>query len=116
MNRMNSIHDVFDRLMNFGTMLRAEGDLVRINIALHHYELQLRPGHRSDQDGVMRIKMDLVNANTGKSVRGFAITTHPWWLRKFVYALAAGVAYTEREWQTLPQEYVDMMEAQEKEK
>lgn len=68
---------------------------------------------RENDDHLVPVRLDLVNRGSGKSVRGFSSHINPWWLRKFVFAIAAAVAYTEREWQTLPQEFIDKMKAQD---
>lgn len=113
---------IFDGLLDFGRMLFIEDDRVRVGIGLHHYELHFfRPDPeraasiraRQGDDGTIPIRMDLVNTDSGKPVRGFGCYIHPWWLRKFVYALAEGVAHTEREWDTMPQSFIDKMTEEE---
>jgi hypothetical protein len=57
------------------------------------------------------VRMRLVNRNSGKDVRGFGPShVNAWWLRQFVYNLAAAVAYIEREWDVLSPEFIAKME------
>jgi hypothetical protein len=60
------------------------------------------------------VAIRLVNRNSGKDVRGFNKThINAWWLRQFVFEIAAAVAYIEREWDVLSPAYVTKMEEQE---
>ena len=61
------------------------------------------------------VRLRVINRSSGKDVRGFGVRfINAWWLRQFVFEIAAAVAYTEREWDTLSPAYVKMMEEQEK--
>jgi hypothetical protein len=60
------------------------------------------------------VAIRLVNRNSGKDVRGFNKThINAWWLRQFVFEIAAAVAYIEREWDVMSPEFVTKMEQQE---
>lgn len=108
--------------MSLGDLGRIEEGVVCVKFSpASKYELRLYPPDpevvarilaRENDDHTIAVRVDLVNRDSGKSVRGFNSLIHPWWLRKFVFALASAVAYTEREWDTMPQEFIDKMEAQ----
>ena len=57
------------------------------------------------------IGIRLVNTNSGKDVRGFDKGhLNPWWVRRFVYDMAAAVAWIEREWDVMSPEFIAKME------
>lgn len=66
--------------------------------------------HRN-ADGLLTVRLDVVNVRTSKRRFGFYI--HPWWLRVFVFDLAQAVATIEREFETLPDEFVEKMRQEE---
>lgn len=98
---------IFDGLANLGRMVFIADDLVRVRIGFHHYELQFQPLNPPDPDATVpaSLRMDLVNRDSGKPVRGFGTTINAWRLRQFVYALAEGVAATESQWHTIPESF-----------
>lgn len=60
------------------------------------------------------IRIRLVNRSSGKEVRGFNTRyLHPWWVRKFVFNIAAAVAFIEREWDVMSAAYIEKMEQEE---
>lgn len=65
-------------------------------------------------DKIMMVRVEIVNTHTDKT--RLSLHLHPWWLRVFVFDLAQAVATIEREFETLPAEYVQKMENAEQEK
>lgn len=95
--------------------------VVCIRLLRTNFEVRLYPpepervakirAREADERAAIPIRMELINLNSGKPVRGFdGRYINAYWLRRFVYDLAGAVAYTEREWDTLPPEYVERME------
>jgi hypothetical protein len=113
--------NVADSLSGLGDLGRVEDGVVCVKFSpASKYELRFYPPDpetaariraRENDDHVIPVRLDLVNRDSGKSVRGFKSYINPWWLRQFVFAVAKAVAYTEREWETMPQEFIDKMEA-----
>lgn len=112
--------NIFKSFEGFGELARIEDGVVCVKLSpAAKYELRFYPPDpevaasiraRENDDHVIPVRVDLVNRDSGKSVRGFRSYIHPWWLRQFVFAVAKAVAYTEREWETMPQDYIDKME------
>lgn len=59
------------------------------------------------------VALRLVNARSGKDVRGFNKGyLNAWWIRQFVFDIAAAVAYVEREWDVMSEDFVRQMQEQ----
>ena len=101
-----------------------EGARVRVKLLRSNFEIWFEmpnPQTAADikqRDGVeyaIPVRIRLVNKNSGKDVRGFSGQyLNPWWVRQFVFDIAAAVAYIEREWDVMSPEFVAMMEAQDR--
>lgn len=99
-----------------------EPDRVRVRFLRTNFELWLerpdpvRAQEIKDRDGAaysIPVGIRLVNARSGKDVRGWdGSYINPWWLRRFVFDLAAAVAYIEREWDVMSDAFVAKMEEQ----
>jgi hypothetical protein len=112
---------IFDSLADFSRMLWIEDDFVRVRIGLTDHEFHFRPGkeetpeqrtERVAKGDPLTVHVQIINRQSGKAVRGFDRHINPWWLRQFVYALAHGVEAIEREWGTLPDDYVKKIQNQ----
>lgn len=89
--------------------LREGSVLVRIGrYSTYGLELKGVPNKRAAQGEPGVVRVVVWNVQTGK-VR-FSFILHAWWLRVFVFDLAKGAALIEKEFETLPQAYVDRME------
>lgn len=113
-----------DYLSNFNRQVFVEGDVVRVKLLRSNYELRFEMPDRVTIDGIKErsgeaysvpIRVRLINVNSGKDVRGFDTRyINPYWLRRFVYDLAHAVAWMEREWDLMSDEYVEKVEEQYK--
>lgn len=121
---MTVLDDLLTRLLgNFGRQVFIEGDRVRVKLLRSNFEIWLeRPDPTTaqeikDREGeayTIPVRLRLVNGNSGKDVRGFDHGyINPWWLRRFVFDIAAAVAYIEREWDVMSDAFVAKMEREE---
>lgn len=93
-----------------------EGNRVRVKLLRTQFEIWFEApdpqiaAEIKERDGeayAVPVRIRLVNTNSGKDVRGFDKGyLHPWWIRRFVYDIAAAVAYIEREWDVMSEAYV----------
>jgi hypothetical protein len=122
----NPLDGLLERLLaGFASGLHIEGDTVRLNLVGPAADFELRftmpdPATaarikaREGEEYAIPVGIALINRKSGKDVRGFHKThLNAWWLRTFVYEVAAAVAYMEREWDVISPEYIAMMAAQE---
>jgi len=93
--------------------------IVHIRLLRSNFELRFYPPEperlarirERDPNDPIPIRMELVNSRSGKPVRGWdGDHINPYWLRRFVYDIAGAVSYMEREWDTLPEAYVERVE------
>lgn len=114
--------NIFESLTGLGELasISPERDVISVKFSpASKYEIRLyRPEaerfkrlREQDPNHPIPVRIDLVYRESGKSVRGFKSHINPWWLRQFVYAMAKAVAYTEREWDTMTEEYVNKTES-----
>ena len=118
---MALLDDLLSKLLgDFSTGLRIEDDKVRIKLLRTNFDLYLlkpdpeKAASIREREGdvyAIPIGIRIVNRNSGKEVRGLDNHfIHPWWLRRFVYEMAAGVGYIEREWDCMSPEFIAKME------
>jgi len=110
-------------LTEFNRQVFIEGDVVRVRLLRTNFELRFEMPNRVTIDGIKEregaaysvpIRMRLINRNSEKDVRGFdGRYINPYWLRRFVFDLANAVAWMEREWDLMSEEYVQKVENQE---
>jgi len=116
--------DILARLVSdFGRQVLIDGDRVRVRLLRSNWEIWVeRPNPKpareiKDRDGdayAIPVGLRIVNRRSGKDVRGFDTRyLHPWWVRRFVFDLAAAVAYIEREWDVMSGAFVAKMERQD---
>jgi hypothetical protein len=115
------LDDMLSRLLlDFNRQVWIEGDRVRVTLLRSNFEIWLeRPDPttateikaREGEAYAIPVRLRLVNGKSGKDVRGFDKGyLHPWWIRRFVFDIAAAVAYIEREWDVMSDAYVAKME------
>lgn len=120
---MTVLDDMLHSLLgDFMSGLHVESDRVRVKFLRSNYEVWFeRPDpttaaeikEREGEAYAVPVRIRLVNARSGKDIRGFDRGyLNPWWVRRFVFDMAAAVAYIEREWDVMSDAYVAQMEEQ----
>lgn len=80
-----------------------------VRIGRSDYQFEFWPAGPPKGDGGPRfLRWQIVNRETNK-VRVDLGSIHSYWLRMFVFELGAVVADMEKEWETLPQEFIEDM-------
>jgi hypothetical protein len=105
---MSGLHISEDRRTVTVKLLRTQFDIV-----FEHPNPQTAAEIKQREGAAYAIplRIRLVNSNSGKDVRGFDHKyLNPWWIRRFVFDLAAAVAWIEREWDVMSPEFVAKME------
>jgi hypothetical protein len=117
--------------MNFASGLRISDDRRTVSVSLmgpagdfvlifEHPDPE-RIARVKKSDGAayaVPVHIRLVNRNSGKDVRGFGRMgkyLNPYWIRRFVYEIAAAVAWMEREWDIMSPEYVEHVDKSNRE-
>lgn len=114
------LDDILSRLTSgWDRQVTIEDDRVRVRLLRSNWEIWLeKPDPKTAQEIKDRegdaysipVGLRIVNRRSGKDVRGFDTRyLNPWWVRRFVFDLAAAVAYIEREWDVMSDAFVAKM-------
>jgi hypothetical protein len=119
---MALIDDLIESMRNdWSQTVTFGGSFVRVRLLRSNFEIWFEHNPaaaeiraREGEEYAVPIGIKIVNANSGKAVRGFDTRyLHPWWVRRFVYEIAAAVGYIEREWDVMSEAFIEKMQSQE---